>query len=241
MGSDFGETWVHRTWVGFDTETTGLDVSRERIITASLVVREGGVQQVGELQETTWLLNPGVPISRGASAIHGITDEIAQTQGMDAATGLEQVAVALTDHLASGHVLVVFNAGFDLPLLQRNLQHFGLATLEERLGHPLAPVADPLVLDRMMVPRRRGSRKLGNLIAAYGLPEIEHAHHSSDDAAAALAVLGACVHTYYQALAGWSDRELMENQRNGHREWAEDFQAYLRSKGRTANISPIWF
>lgn len=241
MGSDFGETWVHRTWVGFDTETTGLDVSRERIITASLAVREGGVQQVGELQETTWLLNPGVPISRGASAIHGITDEIAQTQGMDAATGLEQVAVALTDHLASGHVLVVFNAGFDLPLLQRNLQHFGLATLEERLGHLLAPVADPLVLDRMMVPRRRGSRKLGNLIAAYGLPEIEHAHHSSDDAAAALAVLGACVHTYYQALAGWSDRELMENQRNGHREWAEDFQAYLRSKGRAANISPIWF
>ena len=49
--------WTQGPFLGFDTETTGVNTSTDRIVTAALITREGGVTT-----ERTWLLNPGVEI-----------------------------------------------------------------------------------------------------------------------------------------------------------------------------------
>lgn len=233
------KSWVERTWIGFDTETTGLDIHDDRIITASVIERPGGANQTGDLRDHSWLIDPKVPIAPAASAIHGITNEMVREHGQDEAEALAEISQLLVDHLRSGSVLVVFNASFDVPLLKNCLQRVGLPTLEDQLGSEVAPIADPLVLDRLSFPRRRRSRKLTDLVGVYGLPQIENAHQSSDDAVATLAVLEALVRQFPQ-VGAWNDLELMEAQRNGHWDWATDFEVYLRSKGQNRRIRKEW-
>ncbi|MFT4522303.1 MAG: DNA polymerase-3 subunit epsilon [Bacteroidia bacterium] len=61
---------LHKPLVVFDLETTGINVSQDRIIDVYLIkVQPDGVEQ-------TWYkrLNPGMPIPAETSAIHGIYD-----------------------------------------------------------------------------------------------------------------------------------------------------------------------
>src|SRR5919202_3194680 len=54
----------------FDLETTGVDTSTARIVTAHV----GLIDEVGRVVERKdWLLDPGVEIPEGAAAVHGIT------------------------------------------------------------------------------------------------------------------------------------------------------------------------
>ena len=58
--------------VFFDLETTGLDVSKERIVQLAVVK----INISGEREEKKVLVNPTIPIPKEASDVHGITDEM---------------------------------------------------------------------------------------------------------------------------------------------------------------------
>ncbi len=60
-----------RPLVFFDCETTGTDISKDRIIEISLLK----LFPDGHEEINTFLINPGIPIPPEATAIHGITDE----------------------------------------------------------------------------------------------------------------------------------------------------------------------
>ncbi len=150
------------TVLGFDTETTGVDVAHDRIVTAALVRRDGDGTAV-----RTWLLDPGVEIPDIAASIHGVTTEQARSRGAAPPQALAQIAGSLVAALEDGVPVVAFNARFDLSLLDAELARHGLPTLPERLGHPVRPVLDPLVLDRALDPDRAGPRTLGDLCAVY--------------------------------------------------------------------------
>ena len=45
-----------------------------------------------EPETLTWLVNPGIDIPAEASAIHGITTERAQAEGMDPAEAAEEIS-----------------------------------------------------------------------------------------------------------------------------------------------------
>jgi hypothetical protein len=56
----------------FDTETTGLDVGNDRIVAIAVTK----VMPDGEMISKDYLINPIIPISKEASDIHGITNDM---------------------------------------------------------------------------------------------------------------------------------------------------------------------
>ena len=104
--------WVDGAVVGFDTETTGVDVTTDRIVTAAVVRRHGTSTSV-----RSWLLYPGVEIPQAAAAIHGISTDHARRHGADPTRALDEIADELAAALVRGEPLVAYNASFDLSLL----------------------------------------------------------------------------------------------------------------------------
>lgn len=260
--------WADGPWIGFDTETTGVSPRRDRIVTAATVRRdplailragggrggagrEGGcgsgrsdgdsASRDGTVDEVrTWLANPGVPIPASAANIHGISTEYAVRHGAPAAQVVEEVAADLAAGLDGGGTIVVFNAGFDLPLLNAEASRNGVTSLSGRVPGGFVAVADPLVLDRALDPYRKGKRTLADLADVYGVKVPSDTHQAHVDATLTLDLLAALVERY-PVLEQMGAAELHEFQVNAHRDWAVNFQAFMRSKGRDVTIDPNWF
>jgi len=231
--------WADDALVGFDLETTGTDPASSRIVTAALVEAKGGEPTPG--RDRHWLVDPGVEIPGEAAAIHGVTTAVARAEGRPAAEAVDEIAAALCARLAAGIPVVVFNAPFDLSLLQAELDRYGLAGLGERLGgRPVGPVVDPLTLDRALDRYRKGSRTLQNACAVYGVA-LDGAHRAHNDALAAVRVAGAIAARHADRLAGLDAAALHERQAAWHAAWAEDFQGWLRrKKDPAAVVDPAW-
>lgn len=246
------------TVAAFDTETTGIDVETDRIVTASLVV----LNDAGYVERAdTWLLDPGIDIPDGATAVHGITTEHARTHGMRSRDGIGQIVAALFDVLTdddgqpTGVPLVVYNAPFDLTLLDREYaRHFGHGieqTVDETddsgfvpspIWGTLVPVLDPLVMDKHIDRYRPGRRTLEAVCQVLGVP-LASAHTSTGDATAAGLLAQRMLAS--AALDGATERltEFHAAQARWAREQAESFIAYLQGRGeanRAATVSLDW-
>lgn len=166
-----------------DTETTSPDPETARIVTIALAL-VGDDGQVQRSQE--WLVRPiGFEIPLEATGIHGISTEHAIQHGRSLDEVLGQVLEVLESEWSAGVPLVVFNAPYDTTLLDRELRRVSddIVSLEIR-----GPVLDPYVLDKQLVPRRRGkgSRRLLALCEAYRVPlDASEAHGALADAVAA--------------------------------------------------------
>lgn len=229
-------SWAKQLHIGFDTETTGVDVARDRIVTAAVVVRIPG--RSNELR--TWLINPGVEIPPAATAVHGISTEHAQNYGRAPVAALNEVADLITRYMSSGVPLVAYNATYDLAILDHELRRHELPTLPERLGRSVGPIIDPLVIDRWQVKKRYGKRRLGDLVWHYGIPVAGDLHSADADVLAALDVLEAQVRAFPQ-LGQMSAVELHRAQIDAHREWALEFNDWLIAQGVTrAGANTEW-
>lgn len=218
--------WVDQPLVGFDTETTGVDVDHDRIVTAAIVRRTPAGTQVAR-----WLIDPGVEIPAGATAVHGITTEHARAHGCAPREALAEIAEELAAAVTRAEPIVAFNASFDLTLLDAELRRHGLATLPERLGHPVHGVLDPLVLDRHLDRYRRGKRRLADVCSYYGVA-AQGLHSADADVVATLDVLLAMARAY-PVLADTGLAELHARQVDAHRVWAESFNAWRLAQGLT--------
>ena len=222
--------------VGFDTETTGVDPATARIVTAALIIRVPDTMT----EVKTWLLDPGVEIPPETTAVHGITTEHARQHGQPAAEGLDQIAETLAEHLRNDAPVVVYNATFDLPLLEAELERYGLATLADRVGTPHYPVLDPLVLDRWVDRYRKGKRTLSHLTEHYGVSVTDELHNADVDVLAMLDVLEEMARRWPQIGMTALD-QLRAVQANAHYEWATNFNDWLRSQGSSRpGPSPTW-
>ncbi|MEX2970756.1 3'-5' exonuclease [Streptomyces sp. C184] len=229
-------SWHQELLVSFDLETTGTDVEQDRIVTAALIRLEGDGRAVEKL---TWLLDPGVPIPEEAAAIHGISTTYVQVHGRPPADAIAEITEGLAEALRADIPLVVMNARYDLSLLDRECRRHGLPTLTERLGHPPAPVIDPLVLDKHVDRYRKGKRALQALCSHYGV-RLDGAHEAGADAAAAAGVARR-IGEKYPAVALPSPRALHVLQEQAAAEQAASFQEYLRRSGDPrAIVEPAW-
>ncbi|MFC7329240.1 exonuclease domain-containing protein [Marinactinospora rubrisoli] len=177
-GDHFG--WHTVGLAGYDCETSSNDPREAFLVSAALVDSAGTAR--------TWLVDPGDrEIPEDAVAIHGITTERARAEGVPAQKALEEIAGALVEHLVAGRGLVIFNAPFDLGVLDNELRRREMKPLADRLGSAPRPIIDPLVIDRGIDPYRRGPRNLGAMCEYYGV-DLTDAHTAIADAAACLAL-----------------------------------------------------
>lgn len=157
--------------VALDTETTGLDPGRARVVQIGAVRLEGG-------DRFEALVDPGGPIPPASSAVHGITD--ADVAG---APRFAEVAVSLSVWLG-GAVLVGHTVAYDLAVLAREHELAGLAW------------APPVALDVRLLARLASPGlmhdDLDRLCAGLGIA-IEGRHTAMGDALATAAVFRALV------------------------------------------------
>lgn len=103
----------------FDSETTGLDVMNDRIVSVGAVLVNGG--HVAPGLNIDRLVNPAMPIPPRSTAIHGITDEMVAD-----AQPFAQVWQDLQGPFAE-RVVIGHNIGFDLAVLKHEAERAGLA------------------------------------------------------------------------------------------------------------------
>lgn len=160
----------------FDLETTGVDVTADRIVTAhvGLLDAAGSV-----IRARDWLADPGIEIPQGASAIHGITTARARAEGRPASSVVAEVVEALRALLEAGIPVVAYNAPYDFSLLKYEALRHGVPPIVDPF-----PVVDPLVVDKAYDRWRRGKRTL-QVVAAHYAVRLDDAHDASADAVAA--------------------------------------------------------
>lgn len=223
-------SWVNKTMVSFDLETTGVEPETDRIVTAAVTV-------VGKDQETvnySWTANPGVNIPEGASAVHGISNEEA-AKAPPISEVLPEIISALEKHLGEDASLVIFNADYDLTMLDREAKRNGLQPLTDRID---VNVLDPLVMDKHANRYRKGSRSLGALCEIYNVP-LENAHNANDDALAA-ARLAWRLGNANPDLAQMTAEEIHENQVEWAKAQRESLKAHFKREGKDRDVRTEW-
>ena len=106
-----------------DTETTGLDPARARIVEIGAVpLRKGKLDQSASLRR---LINPGEPIPPEATRIHAIDDSMVAS-APDFAAVWQDISAAI-----SGEILIGHTFGFDLAVLKRECQRGGLLFFDD--------------------------------------------------------------------------------------------------------------
>ena len=228
--------WYEGPLASFDTETTGVDVERDRIVTAALVVQE---RPGGPVLRREWAADPGLPIPAGATAVHGLTDAWAREHGRPAAAVVEEIARALAGSARLGLPLVVMNAPYDLTLLDRELRrHRGSPLAPYTAGAPLL-VVDPRVLDKHLDRYRKGRRTLTDLCAHYGV-ELDAAHDAAADATAALALVRAIGNRFAERLGAVTPAELHLRQAIWHAAQARGLEQWFSRSGSPEPVDTAW-
>lgn len=211
----------------FDLETTGLDVTRERVVTAFVGVLDANGDVI---ESNSWVANPGVPIPDRAAEVHGYTTERVQAEGRPAADVVSEVLEALRGLFAQGIPVVAYNATYDFSLLHFDALRNGLAPLDEP-----QPIFDPLIIDKKVDTYRKGSRTLIAACDTYGVT-LDDAHEARSDAVAAGRVLLAIARKYPDdAHLQGTPHELHANIARWAREQAESYADWAARNGRNAS------
>ncbi len=168
---------LKRPVVLFDLETTGTNITNDRIVEISVVK----VMPDGSEIVKTRRINPGCPIPAEATAIHHITDEDVKDE-----PEFRKVARSLAD-LFTGCDIAGFNSNrFDIPLLDQEFQRAGVD-----FDFGKARFIDVQTIFHKKEPR--------TLVAAYKFycgKDLTEAHSASADTMATYEVLKAQLERY---------------------------------------------
>lgn len=168
---------LHKSLCIFDLETTGTDVSKDRIVEICILK----INPDASRESKTWLVNPEMPIPLKASEVHNIYDE----DVADKPT-LKDIAPQIMQML-SGSDLGGFNSNrFDVPLLAEELLRVGIDFDLSKMK-----LIDAQVIYHKMEPR--------NLSAAYQFycgKTLENAHSAEADTLATFEIIDAQVAKY---------------------------------------------
>ena len=165
--------------VFFDTETTGLNYSRDEIIEFAAVVvecRQGKAEIVQEYDQLI-TLSPGSFVPPQIEQLTGITNQDLRERGIPKTRVCRDIA-----QMVSGNTLLLaYNAHFDLSFLFYMLLRDGdPAVLKGK---------DKIDLLTVYKDRRSYPHKLCHAIAAYGLEDqVVNSHRAVDDVIATVAV-----------------------------------------------------
>ena len=92
----------------FDLETTGINVGKDKIVEICILK----VQKDASEECKTWRVNPGIPIPKESSDIHGITDDMVKDCPM-----FPELALEIYNFIKDADLSGYNSNRFDLPLL----------------------------------------------------------------------------------------------------------------------------
>ena len=167
-----------RPLIFIDCETTGTNVSSDRIVELSLVIFRPGSD---EPEVRTRRLNPEIPIPSDATQVHGITD--ADVAGEPR---FQQIADDLLTLLDECDLAGFGIRRFDFPLLQAEFARLG-----KRLDHRGRRLIDALVIFHREEPRDLSAAVLHYLDRSH-----TEAHRAEADSLATVDVLCAQIERY---------------------------------------------
>ncbi len=224
--------WFTGPMLGLDFESTGVSVESDRIVTAALVqVGPGGASP------QHFVVDPGVEVPEAAARIHGWSTERVRAEGGKPAEILDAVAADLALSMRRGTPVVGMNLSFDFTILDRELRRHGLPLLEDRIGAPTRPVIDVYVLDKQ-VSWRKGSRKLVDMAAHYGVALGDGAHDAVADVLAS-ARIAYKIGRQYQQVGSMDLDELHDAQVRWRAEQQASLAQYFRNKGETERAESV--
>ncbi|MDE6324427.1 MAG: 3'-5' exonuclease [Paramuribaculum sp.] len=168
---------LQRPIIFFDLETTGTNITHDRIVEISIIK----VLPSGEEIEKTRRINPEIPIPAEATAVHHITDEDVASEPT-----FKQLAKSLKEMFTDCDIAGFNSNRFDIPLLLEEFHRAGIV-----LDMSKTRLVDVQTIYHKLEPR--------NLTAAYRFycgKNLEDAHSASADTRATLEVLKAQLERY---------------------------------------------
>ncbi len=162
-----------------DLETTGVNISTDRIVEIAIVkINPDGTKQVKRR-----LINPLMPIPKGSSDIHGITDEMVKD-----APSFKQVANEMKQFIEQCDLGGYNSNRFDIPMLIEEFLRVGIEF----------SVDGKKLVDVQKVFHMMEQRTLSAAYKFYCQKNLDGAHSAEADATATWEVLEAQVERYPQ-------------------------------------------
>ena len=170
---------INRPLIIFDLETTGTDVSKDRIVEISILK----VFPNGNKESKTWLVNPTIPIPAQSTEVHGITNEKVANEPTFKQLS-EQIHNMIKDADLAG-----FNSDrFDIPLLAEEL-------LRAEIDFDLN---DRVTIDIQTIFHKMEQRTLSAAYQFYCGKSLENAHSATADTNATYEIFKAQLDRYQE-------------------------------------------
>jgi len=169
---------LDRDLVFFDIEATGLNIIRDRILQIALIKYSKGQE---EPEEKMLLINPGVPISEEAFAVHGIGPEQLRNKPT-----FVQVAQELYEFIGEADLAGYNSNRFDVPMLMEEFARSGFEF----------DISKRRLLDMQRIFYKMEPRTLRAALRFYKGKEIENAHDAMADVKATIDVFNGQLDKY---------------------------------------------
>ncbi len=108
---------LHRPICFFDLETTGVNISKDRIVEISI----HKIFPDGEDKTYTYRVNPTIPIPPATTAVHGISDDMVKDEPT-----FEQLAHEINNIIKDSDLAGYNSNRFDIPLLAEEMLRAGV-------------------------------------------------------------------------------------------------------------------
>jgi DNA polymerase-3 subunit epsilon len=166
-----------RPIVFFDLETTGTDFVQDRVVQISVL------KLFTDLTEDvrTRLINPGIPIPKEASQVHGIYDDDVRDKPR-----FSDIAKSLNEFFADCDIAGYNSNSFDIPFL---VEEFARCAIE-------FPSPDTKLIDVCTIFKKKEERTLSAAMKFYCNKPHEDAHDAEADVRATLEVFKAQLARY---------------------------------------------
>lgn len=161
----------------FDLETTGIDITKDRIVEISILK----VYPNGNKESKTWIVNPTIPIPKAASDVHGITDERVAGEPT-----FKELAKQIHNMIKDSDLAGYNSDRFDIPLLAEEMLR---AEVDFDLGNRVS-------VDVQTIFHKMEQRTLSAAYKFYCGKDLIDAHTASADTNATYEILKAQLDRY---------------------------------------------
>lgn len=168
---------LHKPICFFDLETTGLNVGKDRIVEISVLK----VFPNGNKESKTLRVNPEIPISREAQAVHGISNEDVANEPT-----FKEIAPQIWEMMKDSDLAGYNSNRFDVPLLAEEFMRSDFEFDIDR--HRL--------VDVQVIFYKKEPRDLTSAFKYYCDKDLKDAHSAAADVEATYEVLKAQIEKY---------------------------------------------